>query len=145
MSPSLCRPVLKIQGDSHSVIVDHWLRLQGTTTASQRWWKAAKYEAASGCVNICTDTRWTATLRGHTCLCWNLCFMSLDVGVVSYGLCSAQSQSDAGPLWVSSLLPCHPVLCSLHPVLPLHQVIHTPMLWATTLLSITAFWILHTY
>lgn len=51
--------------------------------------------------------------------------LRLDVGIVSDGLCLAQSQSDAGPLWVSRLLPCHPVCCTLHPLLPLHQVIHT--------------------
>ena len=51
-----------------------------------------------------------------------MCFMCLDVGIISYGLCSAQSQSDAGPLWVSCLLPCDPVCCTLHPVLPLYKV-----------------------
>ncbi len=47
-------------------------------------------EAASGFFN--EDDIMTAFVHVEICL------MLLDVGVVSYGFCSAQSQSDADPL-----------------------------------------------
>lgn len=57
--------------------------------------------AESRCLKVCTDGPLTDTDNEEDDVVVDhvkMCFMCLDVGIISYGLCSAQSQSDAGPL-----------------------------------------------